>query len=299
MRGRSGRLGALALASCLGATACGAQPATAVKVHDGVVYGHGAVGAPAALPAPLRMDLYQPATRSHATRPVVIVIHGGGFVNGNRKEPGLVRIARALTAQGAVVASIDYRLAGQQPRPSPRVAPLVRALPDAPISAAIASAVDDTLTAADYLRAHARRLHIDPRRLGLVGSSAGAITADQVGYALDDHRIKGPRLRFVASLWGGILVPPAGFDGTVAPTQVGRGEPALFAVHGDADPTLPVRLDDALVARARAQRIRTEYHRIAGGGHGYANVKFFTAAGVAGGSTPFDRLLRFARVTLR
>ena len=112
-----------------------------------------------------------------------------------------------------------------------------------------------------------------------------------MAYTLDDHGVKAPAVAFVASLWGGLLAPGGA-------RQLERGEAALFAVHGDADATVPVELDDQLVARARRVRVRTEYHRIPGGAHGYAGSGFFTRA-VVGDQTPFDRLLRFARAELR
>jgi fermentation-respiration switch protein FrsA (DUF1100 family) len=109
--------------------------------------------------------------------------------------------------------------------------------------------------------------------------------------------ISGPKVRFVASLWGGMFVPAPSALGRLAAAQLERGEAALFAVHGDADPTVPVTLDDQLVARARAQRVPNEYHRIAGGRHGYDGSGFFTRRAV-GSQTPFDRLLRFAERAL-
>jgi hypothetical protein len=158
-----------------------------------------------------------------------------------------VRIARALAGRGVVAASIDYRLLGERPVPSRRVAPLVAALAKAPISTTMATAVDDTLTAARYLRRHARRL-------GTSGTCS--TTTASRGRGSGSSRASG----------GGIFVPaPARLDGTGA-VQLERGEPALFAVHGDSDPTVPVTLDDQLVARARRRHVRTEYHRIPGGG---------------------------------
>ena len=289
----------LALTSAI---ACVALPAgfasAAVTVTEGVRYGSARVAAPQPASAPLLLDLYRPARRARTPRAVVVLIHGGGFRQGSRNQPQLVQVARALAGRGIVVASIDYRLLPQQPIPSRRVASLLRALPEAPISTAIVAAVDDTLTAVAYLRRRAARLGIDTRRLGLVGGSAGAITANHVGYVLDDHGIRGPRVRFVASLWGGVIVPrPGGRRGAPA-LQVDRGEPAMFAVHGTADPTVPVALTDQLVARARAVRLRTEYHRMTDAGHGFVASRFFTEA-VAGDDTPFDRLLDFASARLR
>jgi hypothetical protein len=86
-------------------------------------------------------------------------------------------------------------------------------------------------------------------------------------------------------------------DPGIVRTARGLAARGVFAVDGDADPTVPVALDDQLV-RARAQHVRVEYHRISGGLHGYDGSRFFTQK-VAGSQTPFDRLLRFATTELR
>jgi acetyl esterase/lipase len=275
-----------------------ADPAAAagVRVTDGVVYGSGRVAQPAAGQAGLLLDLYRPGARARRGRPAVVLIHGGGFRGGSRKQPELVRVATGLARRGIVVASIDYRLSPQSPVPSRRVAPLAAVAPDLPIFDAMVAAVDDTLTALDWLRRNARRLGVDRRRLGLVGGSAGAITADHVAYTLDDFGVEAPRIRFVGDLWGGIfLKAPAARSGEA---QLERGEAALFCVHGTADSTVPVGLDDALVARARAVGVRVEYDRIEGARHGFAGTGFFTRE-VAPARTPYERLLAFARRSLR
>jgi acetyl esterase/lipase len=272
-----------------------AQDATGVRVQANVVYGQGRVAAPSARDVPLLLDLYQPARRRAARRPVAVLIHGGGFRIGTRKQPDLVRIAEGLVGRGFVVASIDYRLSPRSPVPSRRVRPLLAEAPGAPVYRAMAAAVDDSLTAVSWLRRNAGRLRLDVARLGLIGGSAGAITADHVAYALDDAGVRGPRVRFVGDLWGGIFIPA---DQRAAAAQLERGEAQLFAVHGDADATVPVTFDDALVARARAVGVRTEYQRIPGGGHGFAGTGFFTRR-VTGGRTPFRRLLAFATRAVR
>jgi acetyl esterase/lipase len=294
------RIRALVPVLVLGGLAAGAPAASAadVSVRKGVVYGSGKVAAPSARNARLRLDLYRPAAKTRTRRPVVVMIHGGGFKMGSRAEPGPVRTARALAARGIVAVSIDYRLRGQSPVPSRRVAPLAAALPRGAFFTAAVAAVDDTLTALSYLDRNAKRLGVDPRRLGLVGSSAGAVTADHVAYALDDHGIKRPKIRFVGSLWGGILARPPQRLGKRGADHLERGEAALFAAHGDQDPTVPVSLSDQLTARAKAKKVRTEYHRIPGGKHGFAGAQFFTRK-VRGSQTSLDRLLTFARSELR
>jgi acetyl esterase/lipase len=247
------------------------------------------------------LDLYRPAKRARRARAVVIVIHGGGFRSGTREDAQAVQIAEGLVSPGVVAASIDYRLKGQRPVLSDRVSPLLSHVlpppgrpPDDDFSRAVAGAVDDTLKAIGFLRHRAHRLHIDPTRIGLVGVSAGAITSDHIAYVLDDYGIKQPTIRFVGSLWGGILIGAP--DGGSPSSQLERGEAPLFAAHGDRDPLLPVAMSDELVARARAQHVPNEYYRIAGGGHG--PPRFFTEP-VSGDETAFDRLLDFARAKLR
>jgi len=284
---------------CLAALA--AEPASAgggVRVTEAVVYGEGRVNQPERGRARLRLDLYRPAARSGRLRPAVMLVHGGGFSGGTRAQPDLVRIAHALARSGVVVASIDYRLTPQAPVPSRRVARVAAVAPDIPVFDGMVAAVDDTLTALDWLRRRDRaaRLGIDRGRIGLVGGSAGAITAGHVAYALDDIGVAAPRIRFVGDLWGGIFLTAPGARSGAA--QLERGEAALFAVHGSGDRTVPVDLDDALVARARAVGVRAEYHRIPGAGHGFAATGFFTRDVVAE-QTAYQRLLRFARTALR
>jgi para-nitrobenzyl esterase len=282
---------------------CGATAAdagAAVQVRKGVQYGDGSVET-AGGRVPLLLDLYRPARRARRARAAVVVIHGGGFRSGTRQDPEVVRIAEGLVSPGVITVSIDYRLARQRPVLSPGWAPLVDRVvpppglkPDPYFSRAVVAAADDTLKAIRYLRRHAKRLHVDPTRIGLVGVSAGAITSDHIAYVLDDYGIRQPAIRFVGSLWGGILISAP--NGGSASSQLEKGEAALFASHGDRDPTLPVAMSDELVARAREQHVPNEYYRIAGGGHG--PPRFFTDL-VVGDETPFDRLLDFARAKLR
>jgi len=269
-----------------------AAPAQAA-VQTKVVYGTGKTETGS---KQLLLDLYTPDARSKAKRPVVVLIHGGGFTGGTRTQDALVRIAGGYVAQGAVVASIDYRVQKDKPVNSKRVKPLTDAVPKVPVYTAMVAAVQDTLTAVDYLKANAKKLNIDTDRLGLVGGSAGAITADHVAYVLDDIGIEKPKVRFVGDLWGGIFIPPAPSLERAA-KQLDKGEAPLFAVHGDADPTVPVKLDDDLTARAKAVGVKVEYHRVPGGKHGFGGTQFFTRK-VTGGKTAYQRLLSFSRASL-
>lgn len=284
--------------SALAKPKAGGKPPFDVKVREGIVYGQGIVREPSRAKVDLLADLYKPVPRSKRRRPAIVLIHGGGFSGGTRTQPDLVTVARGLAERGNVVLNIDYRLSPQNPVPSPRVAPAAAAVPlAAPLFNGMVTAIDDALRATKWLRGHSRRLRVHPRRLGIAGGSAGAITADHVAYALDDLGIKAPRFRFVGDLWGGIFIPLA--DGPeAAADQLERGEAALFAVHGSADSVVPVVFDDLLVARAEEVGVPVEYHRIEGAGHGFGPTGFLTGE-VAPGETAFDRMLDFAQDALR
>lgn len=275
-----------------------------VSVDQAVIYGQGQVAAPAPGSKNLLLDLYRPAgtPATGEKSPVLVIIHGGGFVGGSRAEPNLVTIARAFAGRGFVVASIDYRLAGDQPQPSSRVANILQAAtagitgPDRTQRVAAVAAIDDALTAIDWLRANADRYHIEPTQIGLLGGSAGAITSVHLAYILDDYGVEPIPFSFVIDLWGGSIIP--GNDSVAAANHLEYAEPPLFLVHGTNDPTVPVALSDLLAARAAAQRVPHEYYPIAGAGHGFGSVNIFSLE-ASQGVTLFERMVTWAVRTVR
>jgi acetyl esterase len=90
-----------------------------------------------------------------APRPVVVHVHGGGFVFGDLDtHDGLCRILAART--GAAVLAVDYRRAPEHPHPA---------------------AVDDVETAAAWLHRGGAGPAVDPDRMALLGDSAGGNVA--------------------------------------------------------------------------------------------------------------------------
>jgi acetyl esterase/lipase len=117
---------------------------------------------------PLAMDVYQPAAPA-GPAPVVLYLHGGGLVLGNRKPTGpgalldgprFTAVRDALTARGVAVASIDYRLAPAAPWPAP---------------------LTDAKCAVRFLAANATALHLDPARIAAWGTGAGGTLAALLG----------------------------------------------------------------------------------------------------------------------
>lgn len=58
----------------------------------------------------LYLDLYQPYGDTMASRPVLVLAHGGSFVQGNKRSADMVKICTEMAKRGFVVASIQYRL---------------------------------------------------------------------------------------------------------------------------------------------------------------------------------------------
>jgi acetyl esterase/lipase len=87
-------------------------------------------------------------------RPLLVHIHGGGWVGGDKRQSGAV--VKPYLDQGISYASINYRLTGEAPLPAP---------------------VHDAARAIQFLRSKAKEWNIHPSRIALTGGSAGACTS--------------------------------------------------------------------------------------------------------------------------
>jgi acetyl esterase/lipase len=86
-----------------------------------------------------------------AESPVIYFIHGGGFISGNASQGGNILYDLAKRNH-AVVISVEYRLASVAPFPA---------------------AINDLYQGLSYVYNHAQNLRIDPKRLVIMGESAG------------------------------------------------------------------------------------------------------------------------------
>jgi acetyl esterase/lipase len=103
------------------------------------------------------LDLYRPAS-ARDPLPLVMWVHGGGFVGGAKDE--LAGYFKLVAGEGYAVAGPRYSLAPEHRYPTPP---------------------RQLMQALDYLQANAERLLIDPNRIVLAGDSAGAHIAAQLG----------------------------------------------------------------------------------------------------------------------
>ncbi len=121
----------------------------------------------------MHLDIYRPNSGNGYT---IIHIFGGGFVGGYRTKQWDADYCRQLTRDGYTAVAIDYRLGlrGVKNVGLKTIEALERA---------IYMAVEDCSDAVAYLVNNAERLQIDPKKIIIEGSSAGAITALMTDYA--------------------------------------------------------------------------------------------------------------------
>ena len=122
----------------------------------------------------LEMDLYYPQEPSPLDRPLLVLIHGGAFYNGDKRSVGYPEMGHHFAERGYVVASINYRLGFRPTGQS--------------IDRAGYRAVQDADAAVRYLVYHADELQIDKDYIFVAGTSAGAITALNLAFMREDNR---------------------------------------------------------------------------------------------------------------
>lgn len=127
----------------------------------------------------LYLDVYKPAV-PRADKAAVITLFGGGFFLGTRNNHFMKDNIHALIEKGFTVISIDYRLGLRDSAMVATHKKLTKAT--RLFEYCVDIAVRDCAAAIAWTCANAEKLDIDPTRIILTGSSAGAITVLQLDY---------------------------------------------------------------------------------------------------------------------
>lgn len=98
---------------------------------------------------PLLLDASIPS--GNGPHPAVIIVHGGGFVRGD-KQTFVPPLFPPLTEAGFAWFSINYRLAPNHQFPAP---------------------IEDLKAAFEFVVKNAKEYNIDPKRIAIMGESAG------------------------------------------------------------------------------------------------------------------------------
>lgn len=247
-----------------------------------------------------RLDLYLPAggTPPH---PVILFIHGGGFISGDKADGQEAPALEGLT-RGYAVASMDYRLSDEATFPAQ---------------------IQDVKAAIRWLRANADAYGLDARRIAVWGGSAGGNLAALAGTSggvpsLSDAALgnarQSDRVQAVVDWYGPISflrtdadfrasgAGPAGADapgsflsrylGAALPavpgkvraadptTYISPDDPPFLIEHGTADGTVPVQQSERFAAALRAVLGAGKVKLVLLRGAGHVDQAFFAAPNV-------------------
>jgi acetyl esterase/lipase len=116
----------------------------------------------------LELTLYYPDQKVELLRPAVVLIHGGAWRTGSRRQ--MRWYGDALARHGYVAAAVDYRLMPDYSFPAP---------------------LEDVQSAVRWLRLHAREYGVDAERVAALGTSAGGHLAALLATTDPDNDAKG------------------------------------------------------------------------------------------------------------
>jgi acetyl esterase/lipase len=228
------------------------------------------------------LDLYVPEAKPEKALPLVVWIHGGAWLAGNKEHPNGV----TLLKEGFAVASLNYRLSNE---------------------AIFPAQIQDCKAAIRFLRAKADEYGIDQSRIGVFGASAGGhlvallgVTADKKEWEVGQHLDQSSQVQAVCDWFGptnlltmaaqsgpdsriqhdapdspesrliGATVPDAPEKANAASplTYVTPDDTPMLIIHGDQDPVVPVQQSETFHAALEKSGVKSKLYIVKGGGHG-------------------------------
>lgn len=199
----------------------------------------------------LTLDLYTPRGDTSAKRPVYLYAHGGFFALGDKSEGA--SWGNRLAQRGYVVASINYRLSST----------FVTAPVDTPREIEeIDDARQDMQTAVRWIRSMAVALHIDPDKIAVGGSSAGAVTALGVAVHNEDVEVK------QYPQFSSAVCTAVSYSGANEPAAIDPGDAGAIFHHGTDDTIVPFAQAEATRDAMIANGLAVQWNEYPGVGHG-------------------------------
>ncbi len=238
----------------------------------------------------LRLNLVRPKDPAQQPLPVIVWIHGGGWVGGSKDDA--TGLLCGFAQRGYACASVEYRFADV---------------------AVFPAQIQDCKAAIRFLRANAQEYGLDAQRIGAWGDSAGGHLVALLGTSGDVQALEGDagnmeqssRVQAVCDWYG-----PVGFaEGTMAQdhpisvllggtpqsnrelarqadpiTFISAGDPPMLIMHGDRDNLVPVQLSRGFADALSAGSVDVTLDIIRGAGHG---------DGFWGVTAIYDKVLNF------
>jgi len=249
------------------------RDSAALTIERDVVYG-------TAQGTPLLLDLAMPKT-GNGPFPVVVFLHGGGWSEGNRQE--MNHFIEGVAGLGYVGVTVAYRLVP---------------------AARFPAQLEDCKAAVLWLRANAAKYRINPKRIGVVGFSAGGHLASMLGVTGKNDGLEGAggnpdqssRVQAVVSFFGltdfstrdwprdlenGVIEPFLGGSFANHADEYRRASPITYVTsdappflffHGSEDKLVPVDQSKRLGEKLRNAGVFAEVNVLEGEGHGFTDA---------------------------
>jgi|GEM_PF-833730 len=248
----------------------------------------------------IQMDITMPNSSSYDEVPLLVFIHGGGYVGGDRSKAYVgyfAEVNQAFLEEGYAVASIDYTLASRSKGTTAE------------------DCFTDGKDSIRWLRKNANALGIDENNIGLFGSSAGGGLAAMIAYSENDEFIGDNSLKtyssevnFVVNFYGSTASSKLYDFSNVDPDSsvpadaarklfiFGIGESddfkemeekikyhsainyldsqdsPTFIMHGTDDTTVSIEQSEHLANELGSLGIAYEFFRVEGRGHSFNNL---------------------------
>jgi acetyl esterase/lipase len=222
-----------------------------------------------------KLDLYVPE-KADGPLPVIVWIHGGAWRAGSKDRC----VSLPMTTKGYAAASVGYRLSQHATFPAQ---------------------IEDCKAAIRYLRANAKKYNLDPDRIGVWGGSAGGHLVALLGTSGDVKDVEGnlgsndqsSRVQAVcdwfgpadftrfeggaaaspnnplALLLGGPVNEKKDLAAKASPvTFASKDDPPFLIIHGDQDPTVPLKQSELLEAALKKAGVDVTLVVLKGAKHG-------------------------------
>jgi len=223
----------------------------------------------------LKLDLYLPDPKPDTALPVVIWVHGGGWLNGSKDGCK----ASFLSQRGFAVASISYRLTDVARWPGQ---------------------IEDCYAAVRWLRTNADAYGLDGDHIGAMGGSAGGHLVALMGTRPAGPEKVSSRVQAVCDWFGPsdlLTMPPNTVSETRTLKQVSKSngakllgatvvdvpelakdasalyqvsadDPPFLIMHGSEDPGVPITQSERFHAALEKAGVESKFVIVEGAGHG-------------------------------
>ncbi len=216
----------------------------------------------------LKLDIYHSKDIAKSA-PLLIFIHGGGWVKGDKQDYRLY--LTDFAQKGYITATIQYRFVKKVKMPGP---------------------ILDVKSAVIWLKKHAEEYHIDKDKIAVIGGSAGAHLAMMIAYSSDDPDFKrdedslfSSRVQAVVELYGptdltteyarehpyikvgfskSYSEAPEMFAKASPLSYITEDDPPTLIFQGTIDDLVPVIQADMLNEKLKEKGVPVEYHKLKG-----------------------------------